>query len=180
MAKKALTEQDVAALAAGAAIEANVEAPVVEAVADVVAPVVEAVAEVVEAEASTQNVDTTSATVQLLSAQLKEKDEALLQAGIKLAKLEEFKAEAEATHGPLLAIAAKSLGNMHVALGGSAVSVEGMGAAAVLAEHARMTEQFQSKFKVGGVAAVQGDAATTQTQIDPRHMARVNAARHQK
>lgn len=47
---------------------------------------------------------------------------------------------------------------MQVALGGSAFSIEGMSAAAVLAEHDRVSEVFKTKFKVGGVAAVSAEA----------------------
>jgi capsid assembly protease len=165
MGKKALTEQDIAALAAGAAIEAKSDVQVEDAASvepnaesEVTEAQAEAQAEVVEAQ--TQEVDKTSATVQLLSDQLKAKDEALIQAHVKISKLEELNAEANATHGPLLEIAAKSVSNMRVALGGSAFTVEGLSAVQVLAEHKAVTEQFQSKFKAGGVAAV--DATQSQ------------------
>lgn len=186
MAKKALTEQDVAALAAGAAIGVHVEAST-ETITEAGAPAThtEAVAVVepvtAEAETTPQNVDATLATVQLLSSQLKEKDEALIQARVELAKLSEFASSVEATHAPLLAIAAKSVGNMQVALGGSAMSLEGMSATAVLAEHQRLSEQFQSKFKVGGVAAVShSDVFSEQAPMDALASARFAAVRFSK
>lgn len=193
MGKKALTEQDIAALAAGAAIVAQTDnksedpaendaAAVVDAGAEASvaeAPEIEAESATVEVVAEAAKVDTLQASVQLLTAQVVAKDAALLEAGIKAAKLEEQLAEAKASHDPLLAIAAKSVGNMMVALGGSAVAAEGLSAQALLAEHARLSEQFQKKYPVGGVAAVQGEAEAKSTQMDPRQKARVNAARYQ-
>ena len=193
MAKKALTEADIAALAAGAtgvdveaAAPAAVDQPVVEGDADGVqaeAGKLEAQEEVVAAAESavTEQVVTVDATVQLLSSQLKEKDAALLEAGIKLNELQSKLADVEASQTPLLQIAGKSIANMQVALGGSALSIEGMSAAAVLAEHDRVSEVFKTKFKVGGVAAVSAEAPSDQqTPVDPRHLARVNAVRFQK
>lgn len=195
MAKKALTEQDVAALAAGAAIAAQADNKSEDTIENDAQAPVDAGAETAQADANHEEgagekkeealnaevakVDTLQASVQLLTAQVAAKDAALLEAGIKLSKLEEQLAEAQATHAPLLAIAAKSVGNLMVALGGSAVAAEGMGAVALLAEHDRLSEQFQKKYPVGGVAAVQGEAQTKETQIDPRHKARVNAVRFQ-
>ena len=193
MGKKALTEQDIAALAAGAALSAEVDNKSEEAqeqndAAAVVDAGAEAGAEV-EAQADAANgeltaevakVDNLQATVQLLNSQIVAKDAAILEAGIKVSKLEEALAEAKATHDPLLVIAAKSVGNMMIALGGSAVAAEGMSAQALVAEHERLSEQFKKKYPVGGVAAVQGEASNQQTQIDPRHKARVNAVRFSK
>ena len=188
MARKALSEQEVAALAAGAAVVATQEAVETTAVtAEVATETTEAaVAEAADMKQSQEaakdggeNVDTSSATVQLLNAQLKEKDEALLQAGIKISKLEEKLVDAEATHAPLLEIAAKSINNMQIALGGSALSLEGMSAVAVVGEHKRLSDQFASRFKVGGVAAVDTtDAEKSETAVtDSLTKARLAATR---
>lgn len=185
MARKALSEQEVAAMAAGAVITATTEVDVsaadqaiaeAAAAAEVEAAAAEAAAS--EAAAATAlEADKNSATVQLLNSQLLAKDEALLQAGIKASKMEEQLADARATHGPLLEIAVKSINNMQIALGGSAISMEGMSAVAVVAEHKKLTEQFTSKFKSGGISAVVGEsAAVKQPQVDPRHTARVMGA----
>lgn len=193
MGKKALTEADIAALAAGAtgvdaSVVAPAEQPAVEGVVDVTPaePAPDAAAPVEDVAASaesavTEQVATVDATVQLLSSQLKEKDAALLEAGIKLNELQGKLADLEASQAPLLQIAGKSIANMQIALGGSALSIEGLSAAAVLAEHDRVSEVFKTKFKVGGVAAVSAEAPVDKpTQIDPRHIARVNAVRFQK
>lgn len=188
MAKKPLTEQDIAALAAGAASvdSKSVTEVVVDAVAGATDIQADAPKVVIEGEsveclkseqAESKAVNDQSAMVHLLNSQLATKDAALIEAGIKIAKLEETLGAAQATHAPMLEIVAKSLNNMQIALGGSAVAIEGMGAVAVLAEHKRISDTFQSKFKVGGVAAVSGDTTTNQPQVDPRHLARVNAAR---
>jgi len=112
---------------------------------------------------------------------VKEKDDALLAANVKIAKLEEKLADVEAAHAPLLQIAIKSAQNMATALNGTSLLSEGMPAVQVLAEHQRVTELFQKKFPIGGVAAVSSEESTpAKTQIDPRQQARVNAVRFHK
>ena len=191
MAKKALTEADIAALAAGVQVtasaepepepepEPDVEANAGDAAADVAA------AEVGSVEQSSQNAEPvpvaedakTVATVQLLTSQIQERDASLLAAGIKIAKLEEQVAEMAATSAPLVEIAAQAISNMRIAMRGSAYSAEGVGPVAVLAEYKSVSEQFKKQFPVGGVAAVSGDAPAesgrayvmtnvTQAQID--------------
>ena len=95
MAKKALTEADIAALAAGATLEA---------VAHVETPAPEGTQDGVQAEASTEEVKpeakqevevkaealvTVDASVQFMQNMVKEKDDALLAANVKITKLEE-------------------------------------------------------------------------------------------
>lgn len=193
MARQALTPQDIAAIAAGAAITASVE-PVVDAdqVADaggaadpaaVVEPAgVDAVVETTAAAAAqgsvvSAQVDTLTATVQLLKEQVASRDEALLQANVKIARLEEAGASAAATQAPLMAVVAASVANLQVALGGTASDMSAATAEALVAEHARLAEQFNSKFKAGGVAAVSADQASkVKPQVSPRHRAQVAAA----
>lgn len=156
MAKKALTEADIAALAAGAAIEAVVEAVTEQ--ADTTETVTAEVPNGVQEEAATEEVvekvATTDPTVQYLQSQIKDKDSELLQAGIKLAKVEEQLAELKATVDPLLSIAVKSVTNMAVALKSAPVATLSTPAAQVLAEHSRLSDLFQKQFPIGGVAAV--------------------------
>ena len=85
-----------------------------------------------------------------------------------------------ATSAPLVEIAAQAISNMRIAMRGSAYSAEGVGPVAVLAEYKSVSEQFKKQFPVGGVAAVSGDAPAEKTQVDPRHLARVNAVRFAK
>jgi len=186
MAKKALTEADIAALAAGATLDAvvHVETPALEGTQDGMQA--EAPAEEVKSEAK-QEVEVKAegsvvidASVQFMQNMVKDKDDALLAANVKITKLEEKLADVEAAHQPLLQIAIKSVENMAVALNGTSLLSEGMAAVQVLAEHQRVTELFQKKFPIGGVAAVSADDTPAQTQIDPRHQARVNAVRFHK
>ena len=197
MAKKALTEQDIAALAAGAsgavtgeaaAEAAAIEAAAAELAAAEAAAVEAAAAELAAAEAAAAAVEAEAAkdlaknseTVQLLTSQLKDKDAELVQAKVELTMANQKLADATANIDPLTAIAAASLSNMSVALGGAAVTCEGLSAAQVVAEHARLATQFKAKFHVGGVAATGGNQAAQQVTGDPRRMARVSAARYSK
>lgn len=191
MNRKALSEQNIAAvLAGGLSLDVEGQAgPVSD------EPVGDAKVEQSETEATTEQPEvaasesqsaivaelaTLTTTVQLLNSQAATKDEALLQSNIKVARLEEQVAEMSAAHAGLLDIAAKSISNMNVAMNGAMFKADGLQATAVLAEHARVSEQFQSKFKAGGVAAVSSsDASVKQPQASPRHLARVNAARFQ-
>lgn len=180
MAKKALTEADIVALASGVSLEESASTVTAETVVQA-----EGASDGVQEEtgqevvAETQKVATIDATVQLLNAQLKDKDEALLQAGIKLAKLQDFKDQFEATLQPLKDIVGRSANIMHISLGGHERAFAAMQPADLVAEHTRLSKEF-SQFPIGGVAAVSADASATQTQIDPRHKARVNAVRFQK
>ena len=183
MGKKALTEADIVALAAGATLgaEAQHDPESKENEDGVQAQEGDKTEEVTAeaARAAAAQVATTDAAVQLLSAQLNDKDEALIQANIKLAKLQEFKDQYEATIQPLKAIVGRSANIMHISLGGHERQFADMQTADLIAEHARLSKEF-SKFPVGGVAAVSAQDTPTKTQIDPRQKARVNAVRFQK
>lgn len=182
MGKKALTEADIVALAAGASLEADAQQEPEQEVqcngvqtkeGDKTEEVSAEVAPAVAAQAAT-----TDATVQLLNAQLKDKDEALIQANVKLAKLQDFKDQYEAAIQPLKDIVARSANIMHISLGGHERAFAEMQPADLVAEHARLSKEF-SKFPVGGVAAVSAQDTPAKTQIDPRQKARVNAVRFQ-
>ena len=185
MAKKALTEADIAALAAGAAIEAVVEA-VTDPTDTVTAEVQSGVQEETTPEAVVEQVQEpvkADPTVHYLQSQIKDKDSELLQAGIKLAKVEEQLAELKATVEPLLSIAVKSVTNMAVALKSAPVATLSTPAAQVLAEHSRLSDLFQKQFPIGGVAAVSASnepkksAAYVMTNVT---QAQLNAVRGSK
>lgn len=178
--KQALTEADIAALAAGApALAANAAAPV-EPESAGTPPVVEPEAETAAAAAAepaveAAKVDTSALTIQLLNDQLKAANGELIQAHVKVAKLEEQANEAQAAVGPLLEIACKSANNMRIAFNSPAMDMSTYSAAQVLAEHAQLAEQFATKFKVGGIAAVSADQSKQAPQ-NPRQKALVAAA----
>jgi signal peptide peptidase SppA len=156
MAKKALTEADIAALASGGSLQIDAQTPATEPEQPAVAaetPAVEAAAE----EAPAEKVAISDTTMQFLQSQVKEKDAALLSAGIKIAKLEEKIADMDATHSQLVQIACKSISNMAIALNGTSLVSADSSAVQVVAEHARVAALFCDKFRVGGVAAVSSE-----------------------
>jgi signal peptide peptidase SppA len=187
MAKKALTEADIAALAAGATLDAETQAETKTEGADDGLQAEKTTEEVMtQSEAAVDPVDPVApvapvdASVQFMQNMVKEKDDAILAANLKISKLEERLADVEASHTPLLQIAIKSAKNMATAMNSTSLLSESMAAVQVLAEHQRVSELFQKKFPIGGVAAVSSDDTQTKTQIDPRRQARVNAVRFQK
>lgn len=180
MAKKALTAQDITALAAGINIDAQAEAVVeTDNVAATTEHPVDAQAEQgIGASATTENSDISDSGVQLLKMQLKEKDDALLEARVTLSKMQDTLAQAEASVAPLVAIAAKSINSMSIALERGDFKAEGMTPVQIAAEHSRVSEAFLSKYKAGGVAAVTSNESDTPApQVDPAYLARVHAVR---
>ncbi len=171
-------EQVLAAAAEGVALEADVAAAAAEAAAAEAAAAEAAAAPAAPAEpdaAPAASADT--GVVALLQGQLKESNALLMQSNVALAKLQEQVETMQASHDGLMAIAKKSVSNMRVALGGTAADLEGSTPASILAEHRSLTDKFTSSFKAGGVAAIDAAAEDAPKQaIDPRHMARVNAA----
>ena len=193
MAKKALTEADIAALAAGASPSVVAATPVAPDTPDTpVAAEVgsvdqndiqpEGVAEpAVADEPEASEVAKNDTTVQFLNAQIRERDESLLQANVKLSKLGEELDELKASTTPMLEIVAQSISNMRIAMNGTAFNADGASPAQVLAEHARVSVEFKKKYLVGGVAAVSAEQPAEKTQeVSPRHLARVNAVRFTK
>lgn len=88
-----------------------------------------------------------------LRGELRETQAALAESGVQLKQLQTQVAEMSATHDALMAIATRSLSNMRVALGGRAVAGK-LAAEQLLAEHAEAVESFQAAFRSGGVSAV--------------------------
>ena len=155
MARKALTEADIAALASGVTLDALQDKPDQEeqtlstdVATDQVKP--EAVAESV---VTTQAETVVDSVVLVLKSQIKEKDTELLQSGIKVAKLEESVNSLKATIDPLLSIAVKSVTNMAVAL---------------------KAAPTVTQFPIGGVAAV--SATDTPKKNDTYVMTNVTQA----
>lgn len=190
MTKKALTEQQIAALAAGGSLAASTETKTPEQIAadEAAAAAAKAAAEAAAGtpEASAQKPEETKApeaqageVVAFLQGQVKEKDAALIEANVKIRELEAKLADQGAAHAELVGIAVKATNNMQIALGGSAIKMDGMTATAVLAEHKRVADQFLSQFKAGGVAAVDAAEASKGKEgvvIDGLFRARLAAA----
>jgi signal peptide peptidase SppA len=175
--KRALTTAQLAAMAEGVIPQAAAEMPEVVANAPATDPGQPAPAptEPTEPEAAetpaaqVQGVllEAKSELVGFLQAQIKEKDAALLDAGVLAAKQQEQMAGLTASLDPMKAIVATSVNNMRLAMGSSAVDMTAMSASEVLAEHARLTPEFKSKFKLNGVAAVSASVASAEKSEAP-------------
>lgn len=187
MTRQALTEQSIAALAAGgvvldaAALEAlrvsaetdAAAAQVLEAAAAAALLAAEAAQAVSKPEAGNPGV------IAFLQAQIKEKDAAALAAGVELSGLKAKLAGIEANHVGLMKVAATSLSNMKLGLGMAKADFSAMAPELLLAEHASTTLAFTAQFKVGGVAGVAAPEAKPEagTESNDLHMARINATR---
>lgn len=181
--KAQLTESQLAALAAGATLASlgvgeeilDVPAPV----ADVTAPEVTApeavAAPEVKAETVPEPVAEVPTALSVLTAQLATASDALVTSKVETATLKAQVETQKVTHDSLLAIARAAVGKMSVALGGNAEATASMDAVTVVAEYARVTETFNTKFKVGGVAAT-AQASEKRTVVSPLQAAMIQAA----
>lgn len=177
MARKALTEADIAALASGVTLDAIKDQPDKEEQTrstDVTATVATelTVESVVTPQAEAETV--VDSVTLVLKSQIKEKDAELLQSGIKIAKLEESLTSLKATLDPLLSIAVKSVTNMAVAVRAAPTVTLSSTPEQVLAEHSRLSEVFNTQYPVGGVAAV--SATDTPKKNDTYVMTNVTQA----
>lgn len=184
--KTALTEQQLAALAEGAALNvqgasdggtgaAPADAAVIDAAAAANAPV--ATPEAAAPEASAPVDAPAPAVVQMLQSQLQAANAQVIDLTVELRGLSAALEGAKSANAGLRAIAQASVDRMRVALG-----VQGVAAStdeALLAEHTALRSSFESKFKSGGVAAVSVAAPTegAGSQPDPARQARIQATR---
>jgi hypothetical protein len=170
MNKRALTEQDIAAIAAGV-ISAKVEdEPQAEAQVEQAAPV--------EQKAEVQ-VDA-NALAAAFQSQVVAKDKMILELSVEMTQLKSQIEAMKSTHDQLVEIAKSSVKTMATALGATAL-LEGASDVQVLAEHSRISDGFTKKFRVGGVAAVSGDQQqVNEHKADAVEMARLNAVRSVK
>ena len=190
--RKALSEQDIAALAAGATLEAD-QAPGTgtQAETDVAAQVedVEVSAQVETSDKASvegtgvgqaAEVDASAGALKFVAEQLKAAQDELVASKIEASKLKDKLEAMQAVVEPLKDIAAKAVNNMRVALGGSLIDMSASSPAQILAEHVAVSASFASKFKVGGVSATKVEEQVKKPAVGASHMARVNAARYSK
>ncbi len=185
--KQALTPQTIAAIAAGAAVQAAAPA----ATADPVTPAADTPAGTV---ASTETPATATAAteapapsgsangdlVTYLQSQLTAAQEANVNLRVELSAAQASVQSMKASHEELVKIAGASVSNMKVALGHAAIDPLKMSVEALLAEHAATAETFQSRFKAGGVAAVSSEPEAQGAQADPHWALKVKAASFHK
>jgi signal peptide peptidase SppA len=195
--KAVLTEQDIAALAAGATAEqiaaaAIPAAPVAEvpaaeapAAPAAEAPTAEPAAAAPAAEAAAPAAAEKGASAEIvafLQTELKARDAQILQLTLDKKVATDKLSGIEASHKSLLDIAVASIGRMQVALGGTAPDLSAAADTEVLAQHAALSTKFAEKFKVGGVAAVgaNADAKPPVEKQDPHAQARRAAVQFKK
>lgn len=186
--KTALTEQQVAALAEGGGVAApTAEAPAAAPNADA-APGGEdaddssaaAASAAAQTEDKTPKAEAAGEVVAFLKGQLAESQASVLDLTVKLRDAEKGAEALKGTHAAMRAIAVASVDRLKVALGGSAGAAEALSDEALLAEHASLRAQFETKFKAGGVAAVTSTGSTestADTQTDALRMARIKSTR---
>lgn len=168
--KNALTEQQIAAMAAGA-IGAPA-ATVVLTPEQTAAAVAEAAASAEAAAAAASEAATAAAAaaeaakavanpdvVTLLQTQLATAQAQVLSLSIELQGAKTQGEANSAAAEKMRPIVRASVGNLRVALGGTAAGVEALADEGLMAEHANLAAQFTTKFKAGGVAAVSSTAA---------------------
>lgn len=186
--KRNLTPEQLAALAAGASLEslgltaeqlaahnaavaeeqaaataAAAEAARVQEEANTAAAAAAASAAAASAAAAANE---SPAVVAFLRGELKDANAELTATKAKLATLEASNTAMATEHAALTAIARKSLGTMSVALNKTA-SAE-LSGADLLTAHAKVSEEFQTRFKVGNVAATGAEVQTdTKPQVSP-------------
>lgn len=190
--RKALSEQDIAALAAGATLEADQAPGTGTQVETDVAAQVEGVEDAAPAEAISEGtgvgqeaekateVDASVGALKFVAEQLKAAQDELVASKIEASKLKDKLEAMQAVVEPLKDIAAKAVNNMRVALGGSLIDMSASSPAQILAEHVAVSASFASKFKVGGVSATKVEEKVKKPAVGASHMARVNAARYSK
>lgn len=151
--KTALTEQEIAALAAGGGAQ-----PTAEQEAEAEAQRVAAEAAAATAAAAAAAASQPSEVVAMLQSQLASAQAQVVTLSVDLqaakAASDAFGSAAE----KLRPIVRAAVGNLRVALGGTAAGVEALADDTLLAEHANLASQFATKFKSGGVAAVSSSA----------------------
>ncbi len=106
---------------------------------------------------------TANAQVDLLKSQIVAKDALLVSKETELVGLKASTQSMTANHTALLAIARTATGKMAVALGGTAAASETMDAAAIVAEHARVTDVFTTKFQIGAASKAVTDTGKDKT-----------------
>lgn len=184
--KNALTEQQIAAMAAGGASAASGDTTEADTLASVAAAAAEAEtkakadADALAAEAAAAEGAKPDAVVSMLQTQLATAQSQIVALSVDLKVAQDAAQASKDSAERMRPIARQAVGNLRVALGGVAAGVDALADDALLAEHANLAAQFTTKFKVGGVAAVSSSAATekaTGDAVDSVRMARIRATR---
>ena len=115
------------------------------------------------------------AKVELLTAQAAEANKALLAEQVKSAGLAAKLEQVAEGHAGLRAIAASAVQHLNIALGRAGGTMANASDEQIVADHARLSEEFDANFKAGGVAVTSAKAEAA--QVDPAKASRLKAAR---
>lgn len=114
--------------------------------------------------------------ITILREQLETRDEQIVDAKVQIKTLEGQVEKLEAASTGMKAIVVKSINAMQVALNHGVSNFDNDDVATVLATHAKVSADFTSNYKVGGVAAVQPEAdAIEADNYDPQWAAKLAA-----
>lgn len=159
--RKVLAEKDVAAIAAGAPIEAVMDAaPAVEVTEEVAEPMVEAAAGttlVPAGDSGSESVVSPAADSELvafLKTELASARGDAVQAQVTVKELQAKLATFDACVPGLRDIAATAINRMKIATGGSAMDLSALPSENLLQEYAATVKTFNETFPVGGVSKV--------------------------
>lgn len=176
--KTALTDQQIAAMSEGAGFAA----PAAAATAPE-APTTPAATENPPASAAAPSEPAPAASAditQFLQGQLATAQAQVVDLTVQLRDAQASAQRLEGQNAALRGILVASVERLKVALGMPAVGTDSTNTEALLAEHNTLRAQFESKFKVGGVAAVApvaADADKSAQPEDPLRAARLKATR---
>jgi hypothetical protein len=187
MARKTLTEQEIAAIAAGAPLLAEGDAKTEASAADGEGSDLDVKAggateppKDEKPEQADKAFDAAAALLKVTTDQLTAANSDLLATKLELSKAHDKLAEMTAVIEPLKAIAARSLNNMRIALGNSALDLSAMSAAQLLADHDATQANFTTKMRVGGVSAANAETSAgekAEFKMDSKLAAKINAVR---
>lgn len=189
--KTALTEQQLAVMAlagnlpaAQAQAETPTDAPAAPAAEQAPATAPEAPATAPEAPAAeaAAPAQKESELVGFLKTSLAEAQASVVDLTVQLRDVKAAGEKMNSTHAAMRSIVEASVSQLKVALGGSAGAVDALADDALLAEHASLRAQFESKFKAGGVAAVSSTGSSDKVSevVDPVRQARMASTRPAK
>lgn len=176
---KPLTQEHLAAMAAGVELESadatavtkTDAAPAASAATD------SAAAPAADATAAPAAEATKDPMVGFLQAQVKDLNAELLTAKMAAKTAEDGLAASKTNLEALTNIARASIRTMTIGLGGKAEAVDAMSTADVVAEHARVSAVFKDKFKVGAVAATNTseDKPVVKAAVSPLFLSAVSS-----
>lgn len=176
--KTALTDQQIAAMSEGAGFAAPAAATAPE------APPTPETPEPQEAPSASQAAAPAAAPAditQFLQSQLASAQAQVVDLTVQLRDAQAAHQRAEGLNASLRSILEASVDRLKVALGMPAAGAQAASTEVLLAEHANLRAQFESKFKAGGVAAVAAVAEASDDKSagneDPLRLARLKATR---